>query len=59
MEVDYFIGGGAGPACMKDLVVKSQAADIIDLIFTVHKAPQRRPQAMSQQESKGCGALNI
>jgi len=40
-------------------VVKSQAADIIDLIFTVHKAPQRRPQAMSQQESKGCGALNI
>jgi hypothetical protein len=29
---DYFIGGSAGHACMNDLVVKSQAADIIDLI---------------------------
>jgi hypothetical protein len=33
VEVDYFIGGGAGPACMKDLVVKPQAIDIIDLIL--------------------------
>jgi hypothetical protein len=33
VEVDYFIGGGAGHACMKDLVVKRQSSDIADVIF--------------------------
>src|SRR4249920_3431592 len=42
-----------------DLVVKSQATDIIGLIFTAHRAQTQRPQAMSPQEIKGCGALNI
>jgi hypothetical protein len=32
VEVDYFIGGGAGPACMKDFVVKTQAIDIVEVI---------------------------
>ena len=36
VEVDYFIGGGAGPACMKDLVVtdgllKSEGSLALDL----------------------------
>jgi hypothetical protein len=35
MEVDYFIGGGAGRACMKDLVVKPQAVDIIGLFLSL------------------------
>jgi len=30
---DYFIGGGAGRACMNDLVVKWQAFDIITFIL--------------------------
>ena len=33
VEVDYFIGGGAGRACMKDLVVKTQAIDIAEVIL--------------------------
>ena len=31
--VDYFIGGGAGLACMNDLVVKPQAIDIVEVIL--------------------------
>src|SRR5215468_4216901 len=29
--VDYFIGGGAGRACMNDLVVKTQAIDMVEI----------------------------
>jgi len=31
--VDYFIGGGAGRACMNDLVVKPQPVDIVSVIL--------------------------
>jgi hypothetical protein len=35
VAVAYFIGGGAGRACMNDLVVKSQAIDIIGLTLSL------------------------
>jgi hypothetical protein len=38
--VDYFIGGGAGRACMKDLVVKSQTIDSTGAILSLIRRPK-------------------
>jgi hypothetical protein len=44
-----FMRGGAGPACMDDLVVKSQPFDIVDVILW----PVLRLRVVYQREIKG------
>jgi hypothetical protein len=47
--------GGAGHACMDDLVVKPQLIDIIDFILWL----VLRPRVVYQREITGRAALNM
>jgi hypothetical protein len=42
-----------------DLVVKSQATDIIDLLLQLIRHPNGVHRSCHHRKSRGCGALNI